>query len=441
MKKYLSAFFVILFLVSASYIRSQTVNARFSTYFYTWKRLDSATTSGSETYTNHLQGYQNLLFDISSKKWSFNTFLQTDEDVINRIGRGFGYRFYNLYVKGSNLFDNLLDVRLGRQFIAAGVFKGNTDGLYAKLKMGKNKEYQIIAYGGELTPLTYEIDKYPKISDNYSFGGQFLYFGVKNLMLGLSYSMKNRKPENYFALRADSLFNAGEVLIETDSKADQLAGLDFNYSLLSKHNFYGKAYFDVNRMKLSKGELNANVLATKNLRVSAGFIYREPQISYNTIFWVFTHSSYKEVEGGLDYLLDNGINIFGRVANVMYSQDNSLEDNNSLRFTLGVGSSAYGLSFVRYTGYAGASDGFNAYFAHELIKSKLILSSNFNYSRYRIGPYSTDKLNAFAGLLGFTWRPEPRISVDAQGQLITNEIYKYDTRFLVGFNYWLFSKF
>ena len=198
MKKYFTSFLLILFLLSASFIRSQTINARFSTYFYTWKKLDSVSTSGTETYTNHLKGYQNLLFDVSYKKWSFNSFVQTDEDVTNKIGRGFGYRLYNLYVKGTNLFD-VLDLKLGRQFVAAGVYKGNTDGLYLKLKLGKNKEYQVVAYGGELTPLSYEAEKYPKLKENYSFGGQFLYYGVKDLSLGLSYTMKHRKVDSYYA--------------------------------------------------------------------------------------------------------------------------------------------------------------------------------------------------------------------------------------------------
>jgi hypothetical protein len=423
-----------MFLLSASFIRSQTVNARFSTYFYTWQRLDSVTSSGSETYTNHLKGYQNLLFDVSSKKWSFNTFVQTDEDVINKIGRGFSYRFYNLYVKGTNLFD-MLDLKLGRSFVASGVFKGNTDGAYLKLKLGKNKEYQVTAYGGELTPLSYELDKYPNIKDNYVLGGQFQYYGVKDLLLGASYTNKHRKPESYYTLRADSLFNTKEVLVDIDSPADQLAGLDFYYSYLQKHNVFGKLYYDVNLKKLYRGEINASVLANKNIRVSAGYIYREPQISYNTIFWVFTHKQNQEIEGGIDYLFDNGINVYGRVANVIYDGDNSL------KFQFGLANSWYGLSFVKYSGYAGESDGFNGYISHELIKSQLILTSNLNYSRYKLGSYDSDRMNSFAGSLGFTYRPQPRISVDLQGQFITNEIYKFDTRFLVGFNYWLFTKF
>lgn len=434
MKKYITSFLMILFLLTASFVRSQTINARFSTYFYTWQRLDSVTSSGSGTYTNHLKGYQNLLFDVSSKKWSFNSFVQTDEDVTNKIGKGFGYRLYNFYLKGTNLFD-VLDLKLGRSFIAAGVHKGSTDGLYMKLKLGKNKEYQLIAYGGELTPLSYEIDKYPKLKDNYSLGGQFLYYGVKDLMLGLSYTNKHRKPESYYTLRTDSIFNTREVLVETDSPADQLAGLDFNYSYLHKHNLYGKLYYDVNLRKLYRGEFNTSVEVNKNIRLSAGYIYREPQISYNTIFWVFTHKQNQELEGGIDYLFDNGINAYGRIANVFYDGDNSLK----LQF--GISNSWYGLSFVKYTGYSGESDGFNGYISHELIKSQLILSSNLNYSRYKIGNYSSDRLNSFAGTLGFTYRPQPRLSIDAQGQFITNEIYKYDTRFLVGFNYWLFTKF
>ena len=427
--------FILLFLISSSGY-SQTINARFSTYFYTWQRLDSLAASGTETYTTHIRGYQNLLFDISGGKWSFNTFMQLDDDImlVNKIGTGFGFRFYNMYVKGSNLF-NVLDLKLGRQYISAGVGKGTTDGAYMKLKLGKNKEYQFIAYGGELTPLTYEITKYQNIKNNYNLGGQFLYYGVKDLMVGLSYNSKNRKADPYYALRSDSLYNTNSVLIETDSKADQSAGLDFNYSLFNKHNFYGKAYYDLNRKIFVRGEFNTSIQANKNFRVSAGFNYREPQISYNSIFWVFMHSQTKEIEGGIDYLYNDKLNFYTRLANVFY------DGENSLKFQLGLTSSSYGLSFVKYSGYTGESDGFYGYLSNELIKSKLILTSGLNYSSYKLTKYTDDRNNAFCGSLGFTYRPEPRISIDAQGQFITNSISKFDTRFLVGFNYWMFNKF
>ena len=58
--------------------------------------------------------------------------------MIKKVGRGFAYRFYNLYVKGSNLF-GVLDVKLGRQNIFAGTGKGTLDGLNLKVKAGKTK--------------------------------------------------------------------------------------------------------------------------------------------------------------------------------------------------------------------------------------------------------------------------------------------------------------
>ena len=223
MKKFFTSFFI--FFLFYSLAISQTVNLRFSNYFYSWQRLDSLSANGTGNLTTHLRGYQNLLLDVSKNNWSFNSFTQTEEDVTKIIGRGFGYRIYNLYVKGTNLF-NVLDLKLGRQYISAGAGRGTVDGLYLKLKLGKNKEYQFIGYGGELTPYTYEVDKYPTLKDNYSLGGQFLYYGVKDLTVGLSYYNKHRKPQSYYALRADSLFNTREVLVETDSPADQLAGID-----------------------------------------------------------------------------------------------------------------------------------------------------------------------------------------------------------------------
>jgi hypothetical protein len=396
--------------------------------------MDSLVQSGNTTYTTHITGYQNLLLDGSVGKWTFNTFLQTDEDVVNKIGRGFAYRFYSLYLKGTNLF-NHLDIKLGRQYISAGTGKGTIDGAYLKLKMGTNKEYQLIGYGGELTPLTYDIDKYPTIKKNYSLGAQFLYYGVKDLVAAVSYQNKRRQPDSYYALRADSIFNTHQVLVETDSKADQSAGLDVNYSFLNKHNVYGKAYWDVNRMHLTRGEFNANILLMKDLRFSGGFIYREPQISYNSIFCVFTHSTTQEYEGGLDYVLNENYNLYGRIGNVIYNGDHSL------KFQLGVNNRFFGVSFVKYDGYAGQSDGIYGYVSHELVKSKLSLNLSMDFSRYKISDYATDKSNAYSGLLGLTYRPEPRISVDVQGQFLSNEEYKTDTRFLVGFNYWMFSKF
>jgi len=438
MRKLILVTFILFFaFLTSGY--SQSLNLRLNSSFYTWKRLDAVPdTLTSATYTTHLTGYQNLAFDLNFSKWTFSTSVQTDEDVINKNGRGFSYRFYDAYLKGSNLF-NVLDLKLGRQYVSAGSGKGTIDGANFKLKLGENKEYQIVGYGGYLTPLAYDFEGYnKKLSENFLAGGQFLYYGVKDLALGLSYANKNRAMEPYWTTRADSLFNPIDYYVQPESQANQSAGLDLTYRLAKRHNLYGRLYYDINLRKIFKGEFNGTFALNDKIKFSVGYDYKEPQLSINTIFWVFNYQKYQEVQSGLDYttkLLGTDVNIYGRFGGVIYDKDNSL------KFQLGISSSAYGLGITKYTGYSGESEGAFAYFNHELVKSMLTLTSSLNYSRYNLGNSNTNKVNVFGGTLGFTYRPVSRFSIDAQGQLMTNEIYKTDTRFLVGFNYWLFSNF
>lgn len=426
---------------------AQSLNLRFSTYVYGWQRIDSLSNE-STAKTTHLRGYQNLLLDFSGSKWGFSTLASTEEDFSGKIGDGFNYRLYNAYIKGTNLF-NRLDVKLGRQYLFAGVGKGTLDGVYLKVKAGKNKEYQLALYGGSVAPYTYDFENYPKIEENYMFGAQFNYYGFKGLTAGLSYTHKKTAPPTYTALRLDSLYNTSTREITFDGPAEQLAGLDFNYTHDNKHNVFGKLYFDIGMKKVYRGELNVRVTAANNFRISAGYTYRQPQITYNSIFWVFSGTQRtQEIEGGVDYTLKNGMNIYGRVGALLYEKVTSVtisqpvsNENTSLKIQAGVNHPTYGLSFIRYMGYTGESDGVYGYYQRQLMKEKLSASLSLSYSRYRLGEFETEKVNSLAGSLGFTFRPMPQFSIDAQGQMLINRIYKTDVRVLFGLNYWLFKNF
>lgn len=434
---------LLFFIISGGQVKAQTINLRFSTYFYSWKRIDSINNPTSNK-TTHIQGYQSLLFDVDKNKWSFNTLIQTEEDVTHKIARGFSYRFFNLYVKGSNLFNNMLDVKLGREYVFAGIGKGSIDGLYFKVKAGKNKEYQLAGYAGYSTPLDYEFNRYPALKNDYMAGAQFSYYGVKDLIASASYLNRHHKPPDYTALRFDTLFNVQEVTIDINPPTENLVGVDFNYTYKLKNNFYGRAYYSVTSRQLYRGEVNARVNVYKELNLSAGYLYRQPQLGYNTIFWVFEHKANQEIEGGADYTLKNGMNLFARVGDVIYSSANSVTTglkNNALRLQVGVNNPGYGVSYLKYTGYSGESDGVNAYFFRELLPSKLSATISLDFSKYRLGEFSGSRINSLSGMLGFTYRPFPQFSVDAQGQFINNRIYKTDARFLLGLNYWLFKKY
>ncbi len=429
MKTFIRILTIVIIFSSVSY--AQSLNLRLSTYFYGWERGDSI---NSDVKTAHMRGYQNVLLELKQKQWSFNTLIQTEEDVFHKIDGGFNYRFYNLYLTGSNLW-NAVDVKLGRQYLFAGVGKGPVDGLNLKVKAGKYKEYQFSAYGGSLVPYNYDFRNYPDVGDNYMFGGMFGYYGVRGMTAIVSYTNRHRKPQPYTALRLDSLMNTREVTIDIDSPADQLIGLDLNYSYLNKHSFYAKAYYDLNNKVFYRGEFNAGVDLTNGLRLTAMYQYREPQISYNTIFWTFEHRHFQEVGGSIDYTTSDGINLSAGVSDVIYT------DDNSLKIQAGVSGSSFSLAYVKYTGYAGESDGAFGYVSFPLLRPTLSANVNLNYSTYSIGDFSSVREGAFSAMLGLVYRPSTQFSVDVQGQLITNRIYNYDSRILVGLNYWLFTKF
>lgn len=433
MKAKLLFFTLALLLMSQMNLHSQSLNLRVGTYMYSWQRMDSLDMGAGTVKTTHLRGYQDYMLDISSKKWEFSTNAQTEEDITEKSGRGFGYRIYNAFIKGSNLF-NALDVKIGRQYVSQGVGRGTIDGINFKLKLGKEKQYQLSGFGGALTPLMYDFDNYPKLKDSYGFGAMFSYYGVKNLMLGVSYYNKNNKPDAYYTTRLDSILNTQTVFIEPDSKANQMAGFDMAY-YQTKYEFYGKLYMDIYTNRIYRGEFNGSYRLPQNFKISAGYLYHEPLISYNTIFWVFTHTANQEIYANVDYLWRKNFDFYAGVSDVLY------KDDHSLKIQAGLSHPNFGLSFVKYTGFAGESDGVYGYFNYELIWSKLSLTSGLNYSRYKLDSYATeDRVDSFTGLLGLVYRPVPRLTVDLQGQFLNNRIYKSDTRMMLGVTYWLFSK-
>lgn len=421
---------------------TQSINFRFNNYFYAWQRLDSLSDT-KDAKTVHLRGYQNYLFELKANQWSFNFLAQTEEDLINKVGRGFGYRLYNAYIKGSNLF-NILDLKLGRQNIFAGTGRGTIDGLFLKFKAGKFKQYQFSLYGGVIAPYSYNFDKYPEIKNNYQFGAMLSYYGVKDLIVSLSYNNKKRNPESYKTFRADSIYNLEERTISFDAPATQLAGLDFNYVILGKHNVFGKAYYNFTMKKLYRAEINLRAKLTNDINAFAEYLFREPQFNYNSIFWVFSYRKNQEVSAGADYTFKNGIAAYIKASAVFYDNVESdfKTDNKSFKIQAGFNNTDYGLNFTRFMGYAGESDGVSAYYRRVLLKNPYIAGNvHIDFSRYVLGDYDVKKVNAFSSQIGFTYRPIQQFSIDLQGQYLFNRIYKSDLRVLAGFSYWLFKKF
>jgi hypothetical protein len=70
---------------------------------------------------------------------------------------------------------------------------------------------------------------------------------------------------------------------------------------------------------------------------------------------------------------------------------------------------------------------------------KLIPNIGLSYSSYKLNELA-DRENAVAAALGVIARPCQMLSVDVQGQWVTNPIYKTDFRLYAGLNFWISQK-
>ncbi len=409
----------LLLAAGTQFAAAQLVTGRFATSFYSWKQFDSIGTSA-----NYLRAYQTVQLSVAQGDISLHTYLQAAAGATSDIGR---VRAYNLYVDWANI-GNAVDLSLGRQAIYAGVANGTIDGLRVGLRLLENKVRVTGFAGAGVNPDFTGIRK--NIHDNNSFGGQIVTTVVRDLRFGVSYMNRREEQDPYWTLRArDSSFVPVPYYIANDSQSEQYGSADASYTYGSLLSVYGRYDYDFNLSRTFRGQGGARVYVTKDFAVTADYIYRAPRVSFNSIFSVFALNSVNEIEGGLEYSFSPALRVFGRFANVKYTDDK----NN--RWTFGLNSTYGSFSYAGSDGYAGQLQSLNIQGAYPLLNRLLTPTLGVSYASYRL---STDapRDNALAVLLGAIVRPTTAFSADIQGQLMTNRVYKNDMRLQVRLMYW-----
>ena len=414
-------FLLLLLLLVSRFAASQIINGRFSTAFYTFEKYD--TVGESKTY---LRGFQTAQFDVTQKNLSFHTSLQATTNFTLITGEQKNLKIYNVYFNWKNIYD-IIDLSVGRHSVYAGVGHGLIDGGTVKMKLFENRVAATVYGGGNVNPdLEAEVTK--RIKDNYLVGAQVISTIIPDMRIGLSYMNRHRERISYTATRPDSIGLPVQRLIEVASPSEQYAGADVSYSLKSLARFYGRYEHDLNMMKVSRAQFGARVYMTKEIAVTGDYIYRQPRISYNSIFQVFNQSSNSEIEGGLEYSYSPMIHLFGKFASVQYSGDNSQ------RYTLGLNVEYGSLVYSGNTGYAGELNSLSAQLMYPLFDNVLTPTIGISRSSYKMAKQS-DRLDTFTGLFGATVRPSQSFSLDSQIQWMNNPVYKNDVRFLIKINY------
>jgi hypothetical protein len=414
---------ILLFFIASGMLLTilpQSLNGRFSSSVYTFERFDTTGASNTSART-----YQMLSFNFGKENIWLRSNLNLEYDIANTQKSDPRFRVYNLYADFNKIFD-VMSLKLGRQplfnSIAGGVFDGATVGM-------NYSGYKLSAYYGGNVPAYQKLEIIEDWANNYLLGGEFSIYALMDWRFSAKYINKNFAAPSYTAVRLDPDLNRMEVLIENESNQYQFLSGEVSYNKQNLGSANIRYDYDLNYQTSSRFEISGRYEAVKNLGINGYYNYREPKIRYNSIFSVFDYGNTWEIEGGVDYLVDNKYTLIGKFANVTY------KDEESQRLTLGISSQYGSITARKNFGYAGEMDAISFYTALTQLDGLITPSLGFSYTSYKLN--EDDPSNELISVIGgANIRPFRTLSFDIQGQFLDNKIYSNDWRLFFKLNFW-----
>lgn len=412
-----------LLIVFSSGAFAQRFQARFVTSAYAWERQDTVGKS-----SNHLYGFQSIQLSLAGKDLSFHSYLQGFNDFAGPSKNDPQLKFYNFYLNWRNIA-NLADLTLGRQPIYAGVGVGTIDGGKTTFRF-LDSRLRATAYYGSLVPAGQKMKLIDDAKDNSMFGGQLLFIPHEVAQVSVSYLNRDMKPSSYKAFRRDSLFNPYLTEIRPSVIEEEYLGGDLNLELFNKISVFGRYDYDLIRERMDRAQIFARVSVIEKLAFTGEYLQREPRLSYNSIFSVFTFNTLTEYEGGIEYRLNPSFQIFAKYGAVSYG-----DDDHTKRITAGFNGKYFSGSLTRNTGFGGDLSGGSLNIGYPLFDNIFTPTLGVSYAQYKLSEYSSKLDDVLAVGVGGVYRPNTSFSLDCQLQWINNKVYQNDIRLMVRGSY------
>jgi hypothetical protein len=419
------AFYILtITLLSSSVALGQLVDARFVTSVYGWKQYDTVGTSNK-----FWRGYQSVLLDVAQGDFSLHGNFQGAVMLQKKLDELPDYRLYYGYAQWKNIA-HVADLSFGRLPFYVGVGSGTVDGALTRFHFADNI-FRMTLYGGANTPIDMTVKKWGPLKKDFTLGGQLL-LSTEGFRLGASYMNRQRERRGYWTLRPDTLFNPASMYIDPEQTKEQYAGADMSY-WLPNASLHARYDYNVDYKTTQRAQMGLRYYPSECWGVSAEYLHRSPRLPFNSFFAVFNLPTSDEFEGGVDYTLKSTTRLFFRGAAVKYV------DDQSFRYTVGVANDYASASYRGSTGYAGELNAVSLQGSCPLLQRMLIPTLGVSYTSYKLSA-SENTENTVAASLGLIARPLQMLSVDVQGQWLSNKVYKNDVRLYAGVNFWISEK-
>ena len=408
---------IVCYKASAQYLQLRLVSSA-----NVWQQQDTIGQS-----SNHVYGYQTVQLSLAGENMSFHTYLQGFNDFAGPLKNNGYVRFYNFYMKYANAFD-MVDISLGRQAVFAGVGNGTIDGGMASLRF-LDSRLKVLGYYGALPSDEQKFEMNSSPGDNNMFGGQVIAQPIDEGRISFSYMKKNMKPETYWAIRKDSLFNPVLTEISPSATSEEYLSGDVSFDV-DRISAYARSDYDLNQEQLSRIQFFTRLKVTEPLSLTGEYIHREPRLSYNSIFWVFAYNTISEYDIGAEYAICKDWQVFGKYGSISYGDDNSNQ------VTVGGSMKYASASFSWNTGYAGDLAAVSVNAGYPLLDNQLTPTILISYAHYKLST-GAPMSDALSGAVGAVYRPMPALSLDVQLQGIQNKVYSNDVRLFIRGSYYI----
>lgn len=225
------------------------------------------------------------------EKYSFHAYGRLGTDLKNEDDWA-DSRLYYAYYQQEGLLD-MIDFRLGRQFISVTAGASLLDGLTLDFRPG-----------GPASPLTFSVFGGGDVAYYTSYSAKDTLMGGEirgrfwedNLVAGISYAQRR----------------------EDSDKATELIGADFDYGFRQLLNLYGEIQYDYLGDRVSYGLIGSNYHRSDRWGLRTEYLYSLPVFSATSIYSVFAVSEYQEAMAELNYYHGDGLRSFIRYSREIY---------------------------------------------------------------------------------------------------------------------------
>ncbi len=381
--------FISIFLVSAF---GQTIDTR--------GRISNSVYAFQKNDTTHVRLYQYLRFTGTAKEWNYlslNVAARVLTDTELDLPDESRFRAFRLSLSGRNLFNNLLNFEIGRQFFHPGVTMGSLDGLNLNFKFSKQLNWQL--FGGVESHL-FKAMKVYNPDQATVYGTNIKYRNLYGTDMQVAFLEKRTKDVTQWRILALNLSNYA----------------------LKNFNFQSQIHYDMVNKRMHRVYIMGKFIPGNNLHFMVNFKLQHPQIYGDSFFQIFDLKKYRQfgLSGWYEFIENYA---FSATYNLI-----QLEEGEGHRIVAAINDRNGSVGVVYETGDLGEQTSFMINYGYEIYKN-LIASISIDYTQYQFEEkYSKENQMGNAARLTYSFSRNWRI--DLEYQWLTNKFKNSDHRLL-----------